>query len=165
LTLQSVFEWLQGWPLSTAIRQSSWLFPTIECVHVIAITLIVGSVMIVDLRVLGLTSQRKSVLELSMEVLPWTWGLFVVAAISGSMLFAAKATAYFNDAPFRIKMLLILAAGVNMLVFHFGPFRSISRWDLGAPAPLMAKLCCGLSLTFWILVVAAGRMIGFTIEG
>jgi hypothetical protein len=165
VTLQNVFEWLQSWPISQSIRQSSWMFPAIECVHVIAITLVVGSVMIVDVRVLGLTSTRKSISELSWEVLPWTWVLFAVAAISGAFMFAAKATAYFADAPFRIKMLLIAAAGLNMVCFHFGPFKTIRQWDRDVQPPALAKLSCGLSLTFWILVVAMGRWIGFTIEG
>jgi hypothetical protein len=165
VNLQSVFDWLQGWPISDAIRQSSWLFPTIECVHVIAITLVVGSVMIVDLRVLGLTSTRKPVSELSWEVLPWTWGLFMLAAISGGLLFASKATAYFADIPFRLKIVLIACAGLNMLFFHFVPLRSLRRWDQGVQAPVIAKLSCALSLTFWVLVVAMGRWIGFTIQG
>jgi hypothetical protein len=165
VNLQSLFEWLQSWPVSEGIRQSSWMFPAVECVHVIAITLVVGSVMIVDLRVLGLTSIRKSVSELSWEVLPWTWGLFGIAAISGAFLFAAKANAYFTNTPFRVKMLLMALAGLNMLFFHFVPLKTIGRWDRGVQAPALAKLSCGLSLAFWVLVVAMGRWIGFTIEG
>jgi hypothetical protein len=165
VTLQSVFEWLESWPVSEGIRQSSWMFPAVECVHVIAITLVVGSVMIVDLRVLGVTSARKSVTELSWDVLPWTWGVFLIAVISGAFMFAAKAHAYFSNTPFQLKILLMAAAGLNMVFFHFVPFKSIRRWDHGAPAPVLAKLSCGLSLTFWILVVAMGRWIGFSIEG
>lgn len=165
MTLQSVFEWLESWPVSVGIRQSSWMFPAFESVHVIAITLVVGSVMIVDLRVLGLASHRQRVTELSQAVLPWTWGAFVTALISGSFLFAAKAHAYFDNFNFRLKMFLMAAAFLNMLAFHYGPYRSVRAWDAGAPAPALAKLGCGLSLTFWVLIVAMGRWIGFSIEG
>jgi hypothetical protein len=165
LPLQSVFEWLQGWPISGAIRESSWLFPTIECVHVIAITLVVGSVMIVDVRVLGFTSLRKPVSELAFEVLPCTWIAFLLALASGSLMFVAKAQAYMADTPFKLKMLLILAAGLNMIFFHFGPYKSILKWNQDVQPPPMAKLSCALSLTFWVLVVCMGRWIGFTIIG
>lgn len=165
MTLQTIFEWLESWTVSEGIRQSSWMFPAFESVHVIAITLVVGSVMIVDLRVLGLTSASKRISELSEEVLPWTWGAFLVAVVSGAFLFAAKAHAYFDNLNFRLKMVLMLAAGLNMMVFHFIPYRTVRNWDVGRPAPAQAKLACGLSLAFWVLIVAMGRWIGFSIEG
>ncbi len=165
MTLQSVFEWLESWPVSVGIRQSSWMFPAFESVHVIAMTLVVGSVMVVDLRVLGLASCSRRVSQLSEEILPWTWGAFVIALISGAFLLAAKAHTYFGNIEFQLKMALMFAAGLNMLVFHFVPYRTVGEWDLGRPAPALARFSCGLSLGFWILVVAMGRWIGFSIEG
>jgi len=163
--LQDIFSWLEAWPLSEGIRQSSWMFPAIESVHVIAITLVVGSVMIVDLRVLGLTSPTKRITELSTEVLPWTWGAFLMALFSGALLFAAKAHSYFGNLNFQLKMLLMVLAALNMLFFHFVSYRSVAGWDLGRAAPGLAKLGCGLSLTLWLLIIVTGRWIGFTIEG
>jgi hypothetical protein len=141
------------------------MFPAVESVHVIAITLVVGSVMIVDLRVLGLTSPRKPITELSAEVLPWTWGAFLIALVTGSLLFAAKAHAYFGNLNFRLKMLLLVMAALNMLVFHFVSYRTVLAWNVDRPAPALAKLGCALSLTFWVLIIIMGRWIGFTIEG
>jgi len=161
VTLQSVFEWLESWPVSVGIRESSWMFPAFEAAHVIAITLVVGSVMVVDLRVLGFASLRQRVTGLSESILPWTWGAFGVALISGSFMFAAKAHTYFDNVSFRLKMFLLAAAFLNMLAFHYGPYRSVGRWDVAAPAPPLAKLGCGLSLTFWVLIVVMGRWIGF----
>ena len=129
MLLQNIFEWCESLPISVGIRQSSWMFPAIESVHVIAITLVVGSVMIVDLRVLGLASRNQRVTELSRSVLPWTWGLFTIALASGAFLFAAKAHAYFENTNFRLKMALMAIAFANMLVFHFVPYRSVSAWD------------------------------------
>lgn len=85
--------------------------------------------------------------------------------ISGFTLFAAKAHTYFDNGPFQTKMVLMAAAFVNMLVFHLLPFRSVGSWDIGHPAPFLAKLACALSLALWILIVAMGRWIGFSIEG
>ena len=165
MSLQSVFEWLESWPVSVGIRQSSWMFPAFESVHVIAITLVVGSVMIVDLRVLGLASRKQRITELSGSILPWTWCAFLVALVSGSFLFAAKAHAYFDNVNFRLKIVLMAAAFLNMMAFHHGPYRSVRSWDVGVPAPALARLACGLSLAFWVLIVAMGRWIGFSIEG
>lgn len=163
--LQGVFHWLESGPISGAVRESSWVFPAIESVHVIAITLVVGSILIVDLRVLGWASRKERVTEVAGAILPWTWGVFGVAALSGFTLFAAKAHTYFDNAPFQTKMALMGAAFINMLVFHLVPFRSVDSWDIGGPAPWAAKLACGVSLTLWVLIVAMGRWIGFSIEG
>ena len=163
--MQSFFEWLESWPVSVGLRESSWMFPAFESVHVIAITLVVGSVMIVDLRVLGLASRSERVTELSQAILPWTWGAFAVALVSGFCMFAAKADAYFGNTSFQIKMLLMAAAFVNMLMFHFIPYRSVHSWDEGASAPPLARLACGVSLTLWVFIVLMGRWIGFSIEG
>ena len=165
LNLKALFDWLESLPLSQAILESSWMFPTIESAHVVSISLVVGLVMIFDLRVLGLTSKRKAVSELSREVLPWTWLMFAIAAVSGALMFASNANKYFDNFAFQFKMLLIVAAGINMLFFHFGPYKMVTQWNENVNAPMLARLCCGLSLVFWILVVGAGRWIGFTIFG
>jgi hypothetical protein len=163
--MQSLFQSLESWPVSVGIRESSWMFPAFESVHVIAISLVVGSVMVVDLRVLGLASRSERVTELSEAILPWTWGAFVVALISGFFMFAAKAHTYFGNLSFQTKLVLMAAAFLNMLMFHFIPYRSVQSWNDGAPAPLLAKLACGLSLTLWVSIVLMGRWIGFSIEG
>lgn len=165
MSLDSVFHWLESGSISAAVRESAWLFPAVESVHVIAITLVVGSILIVDLRVLGWASRQERVTDITSSILPWTWGVFCVAAISGFTLFAAKAHTYFGNFNFQAKMVLMAVAFINMLVFHLIPFRSVRSWDIGRPAPFLAKLACGVSLTLWVLIVAMGRWIGFSIEG
>ena len=165
MSLQGVFQWLESGPISAAVRESPWVFPAVESVHVIAITLVVGSVLIVDLRVLGWASRNERVTDVAGSILPWTWGVFCVAVISGFTLFAAKAHTYFGNANFQAKMLLMAAAFINMLVFHLIPYRSVESWDIGRSAPWLAKLACAVSLTLWIFIVAMGRWIGFSIEG
>jgi hypothetical protein len=138
------------------------MFPAVESAHVIAITLVVGLVMIVDLRVLGLASRMERVTELSGAVLPWAWVAFAVAVISGFFMFAAKPHSYFSNLSFQIKMLLMAAAFLNMLMFHLIPYRSVHSWDDGVPSPPLAKLACGVSLTLWVSIVLMGRWIGFS---
>ena len=155
-------EWLQGQPFATAIAESTILFPAIETVHVLALTLVVGSIAMVDLRLLGAVSRERSVTAVSRDVLPVTWLAFLAAAISGFLMFASKAQTYLSDTPFQLKVVALLLAGANMLVFHFVTYRGVDAWDLG-PAPPAARVAGGLSLLFWVAVVIFGRWIGFTI--
>jgi len=162
MSLNQTLTALENTSVGTAVRESIWLFPTIETVHVLAIVLVVGSIMIVDLRLLNLASRRRPVSELLAEVLPWTWGAFVCAAITGSLLFSSSALKYAHNTPFRLKMLLLVVAAINMVVFHLGVFRSVSQWDHGQSPPGRARLAGGISLALWVWVVACGRWIGFT---
>jgi hypothetical protein len=160
-----VFErcllWLESTPPAIAISESSWLFPGIECVHVLAITLVVGSITMVDLRLLGINLRERPVGELIAEVLPWTWASFAVAVCSGALLFSSNATKYWGTVPFRAKMLLLALAGLNMMVFHATIHRSVDVWGSKPQTPRLAKISGGVSLGLWIGVVLLGRWIGF----
>src|SRR6201995_1191835 len=103
------------WPLSLAIAEGAWSFPLIECVHVLAFTIVVGSIAALDLRLLGGTARGIPVSRYSAEILPITWIAFVIAAIAGSLLFISRAESYVANTAFRIKLLLLVAAGLNML--------------------------------------------------
>jgi hypothetical protein len=114
----------------------------------------------VDLRLLGRSSHR-GVKELSEEVLPWTWIAFVIAVVSGSLMFSSAAVKYAYMPQFQFKLLLILLAGINMLVFHFLTYRSVESWNHDSITPPAARLAGMLSLVFWIGVVTLGRWVGF----
>ena len=161
MSVDTLLEALQGSPIGTAIAESSFLFPTIETVHVIALTLVVGSIGMMDLRLIGLAGKKHAVTRLASDVLPWTWTAFVTAAITGSLLFTSAATTYWTNPFFRVKMILLLLAGVNMAIFHFITYRTVHEWDIDAPTPRGAKIAGLLSLAFWVGVVACGRWIGF----
>jgi Family of unknown function (DUF6644) len=154
--------WVENTRMAAAIRTSTWLFPTIESIHVLAITLVVGSVTMFDLRLLGVASRDRSVTELHKEILPWTWTAFAVAVVAGTLMFSSDATKYYQDGPFRWKMMTLLLVGLNTAIFEFGAFRGVSRWDNEKKTPLAAKLAGGISIVLWILVVGFGRWIGFT---
>jgi hypothetical protein len=140
---------------------SGWLFPWIETVHVLAVALVFGSVLTVDLRLLGLASQRTAVSRLSREILPYTWAAFAIAATSGALLFVSKAPVYFATVQFQVKFLLMALAGANMLVFHFGTYRRVEDWDMQLPPPPLARLAGALSLALWVGVIFMGRWVGF----
>ncbi|HEY4445440.1 MAG TPA: DUF6644 family protein [Steroidobacteraceae bacterium] len=154
-------HWLESTPPAIAISESSWLFPGIESVHVLAIALVVGSITMVDLRLLDLNLRERSVGELIAEVLPWTWTSFAVAVCTGALMFSSNATHYWGTVPFRAKMLLLILAGINMMAFHATIHRSVDSWGRRPPTPRVAKISGGLSLGLWIGVVTLGRWIGF----
>lgn len=161
MALIEACQWLQDLAFPTLIRESDWLFPTIETIHVLALVLVVGSISMVDLRLLGLANRSRPVSEVMAQALPWTWIAFVVAATAGLLLFSSKAVTYYTDLPFRIKMVCLVFAGINMAYFHRFTHRRLGSSAAGAP-PAAAKIAGGLSLLLWIVIVAAGRWIGFT---
>jgi hypothetical protein len=159
--LAHFLQWLEATAPAIAISQSSWLFPGIESIHVLAITMVVGSITMVDLRLLGVNLREQSAGEVIADVLPWTWSSFAVAACTGALLFSSNATHYWGTFPFRAKMLVLGLAGLNMVVFHLTTYRSIEVWGGRKQMPLAAKVSGGVSLGLWIGVVTLGRWIGF----
>jgi len=115
----------------------------------------------VDLRLLGLTNKERPFSQVAAEMLPWTWTAFGVAALAGMLMFSSKALTYYGNIPFRLKMVCLLLAGMNMVLFHWLGVRRLASWDHQQP-PWSAKMAGGASLLLWTAIVAAGRWIGFT---
>ncbi len=150
--------------LADNIRENDVLFPLIESVHVLSICLVVGSILVVDLRLLGLASTNRPVSRITSGILPLTWSAFAVAVASGLLLFISNATKYLENGYFVAKIFLICAAGLNMAVFHAISAKDLPRWENEAALPLPARLAGGLSILLWVSVVTCGRWIGFTMQ-
>ena len=148
--------------IGTAIRESSTLFPWIESVHVLMIATVVGTIAIVDLRLMGFSAHRRGARQLIVDMLPFTWVAFTLAVITGSLLFLSNATGYYESMPFRFKLLAILIAGINMAIFHVTAYRKIGDWDDRLPTPVAARIAGFSSLTLWLLVIFLGRWIGYS---
>jgi len=161
---EQLLQSLQDSTIATAIREGESLFPWIECIHVLALTLVIGSIAILDLRLLGLASRDRNVVQTTASVLPLTWTAFLFAAISGGLLFSSNATTYAHNFYFQVKMALIAVAGVNMATYHLFLNRGVDSWQTAAVTPLRARLVGGISLCLWIAIAAFGRWIGFTIN-
>ena len=157
------FTQIQDSELGQFITGSAVVFPWIESVHVLAITFVVGSIAIVDLRLLGWASGRDTISRMTKEIVPWTLGAFVLAAITGSLLFVSAAERYWSNGFFRAKMMLMLCAGINLLVFHVLTGRDVAQLDRSFPTPPAARVAGGLSLCFWGFIVVFGRWVGFTL--
>ncbi len=143
------------------VRASDWLFPALETVHVIAIVFVVGSISRLDLRLLGLVWRERPVTDVLHEMLPWTWGAFVLATVFGLLLWTTKPIGYLSMAFFDVKLLLMALAGLNMLFFHVVVLRGVNKWDRDPIPPFAARFAGGLSLALWVSIVACGRFIGF----
>jgi len=163
MDIQSILEALDASGLSKAIRDSLFLFPMLEAVHVMGLALVFGTILAVDLRLLGLAWSDRPVSKVAGEGLKWTWAAFALAVLTGALMFTTNAEVYFHNTPFRLKMLMMALAGLNMVVFHFVTQRSMDRWDQGVAPPAGAKIAAVLSLALWVGVIGAGRWIGFTV--
>jgi hypothetical protein len=154
-------QWIYTTPLSTSIRESTWVFPVIESIHTLGIVLVVGTVLMFDLRLLGVIMKREPVSRIGHQVLPWTWTGFAIMFITGVLLsIAESATNYFNIA-FRMKLILLLLVGLNPLIFHLTIYRSVNTWDLANVTPLRARAAAVSSIVLWTGIIIAGRMIAY----
>jgi hypothetical protein len=155
-------NWLGESRIGTAVAESSAIFPWLEVVHVVGIAAMLGSILIVDLRLTGLAARNYPVTRLTRAMLPMTWSGFLIALASGLLMFSSQPQMYWDNWYFRAKMFLLLLGGINMLAFHLLTTRTMSRWDKSASLPLAARIAGTASIAIWVLVVAAGRWIGFT---
>jgi len=157
----AILRWLEGTEAAVYVAQSDWAFPIIETIHVIAIALVIGTISVVDLRILEWASAARPYRQIAAEVLPWTWATFCLAVLTGGLLFISQASEYFGNTAFRIKLILLMLAGINMMTFEFVIARD-PAWDRDDRASLLGKIAAAISLTLWISVVFFGRRIGFT---
>jgi hypothetical protein len=164
MDFESFLNWLESTDLAQFVQLTDWAFPTIESVHVIAVVLVVGTIAIVDLRLIGVASRSRAVTDVLKDCLSSVWIAFGFAVLSGSLMFLSGAHSYAHNVPFQAKMVLMLLAGANMLAFESVIVRGVAQWDVGEP-PVAARIAGALSLTFWIAIVAFGRWIGFTKMG
>lgn len=159
--MNDIIQSLHHSPVGQFMRESAAALAWAGAFHVVAITLVLGTIALVDLRLIGVPAHRGSARQLIREMLPFTWAAFALAVTTGLLLFASDATAYIEKGPFKGKMLMLMLAGINMAVFHATTYRRINGWDHTGRPPMGARVAGGLSLLLWIGVTFAGRWIGF----
>lgn len=159
--MRSLFEWMNETAPSIALRESLLVWPVVEATHVITILLFAGTILLVDLRLLNVAFAGTRPSELNRRVLPWTVGSLVVMIVTGLLLLYAKPMVYFESVFFRLKLLVIGFALVNVWVFHrFEHRNGEALRDRGAtPGP--ARAAALVSLSSWAAVIVLGRMIAY----
>jgi hypothetical protein len=165
LNAPSFIQGIESSGIGEWMRASELAMPIVNSLHVLCITLVFGTVLVVDLRLLGWMDRGRAVTAVSREMLRLTWVAFAGALVTGAMFFAANAGTYWFNNAFRFKMLAILLAGINMLVFQLVTCRNVSAWDRNASTPAGARIAGALSILIWTAVIVLGRVIGFTKGG
>ena len=161
MDLLSICQWLDSTRLNAAMRMSNWFFPVFDVIHTLGIVSVAGTIMLLDLRLLGLLLRSEPVTTVVRRIVPWTLRGFAVMLVTGAMLFLSEPVKMYHSPAFRIKLILLALAGLNALLFHATIYREAATWDLAAPAPLRARMAGLLSLTLWIGIIAAGRAIAY----
>lgn len=143
-----------------SIRQSLWLYPTVQVLHIVGIVLLVGSIILFDVRLVGL-SRRISVKNLARHTLPIAKIGFILSIVSGFLLFSAHATDWISNPLFIIKSLLILLSIVNIFIFHTKFMVAVPTWKDDAIPPIAVRVIGWFSMVVWLLVVTAGRFLAY----
>jgi hypothetical protein len=156
-TVYDVFVWCERTSLGAAIRDSLWLFPVIETFHLLALSVMGGMVLAVDLRLLGFGLTRQPLARLARDVQPWLIGALAVLLASGFLLFTSEALKCWDNGAFWMKMEFLLAA----ILFTFTIRRWYTQRDEARFNPMLAKVVALVSLALWTGVGVGGRGIGF----
>jgi hypothetical protein len=160
-SLSGFCRWLQDTEWGTGIRESTWVFPIVEGTHALGISLSVGTLLIIDLRLMGVMMRHERVSQVSNQLMPWSIAGFVVMFITGVLLFLSQAVKAYGSIFFRIKMLLLVLAGINALIFEMTLRRSITTWDTAEKPPAGARIAGILGIVIWAGVIAAGRTMAY----
>lgn len=158
--IRSFLEWLGGTPWSVRLLESFWAWPLLESAHVLSIALFVGTAMMMDLRLMGVSFGGVRASDFTSRLLPWTRAGFVVMVVTGLLVFYSNPVRYYHNIFFRFKVLLMVIAGLNVWLFHSRIHRKVAEWDLLAP-PRAARIAGAVSFLAWALIVISGRLIAY----
>ena len=159
--LLSICQWLQDTSFGTGIRESVWIFPIIETVHLLALAFSVGIIMFVDLRLVGAAMKDQPVSEVFGRLQPMALKGFAINVLSGTLLFVSEPLKCYHSLYFQIKLVLLFLLGLNALAFQVFTLPSVAEWDKAQVTPLRARMAGWVSLAFWLGVVVMGRAIAY----
>jgi hypothetical protein len=159
--IAALLQSVESSSLSAWLRESLYAFPLIESLHVVGLTLVFGTIVVVDLRLLGLASVARPFTTIAHDALRLTWTAFGLTGVTGVLMFITNAVAYSRNVQFRLKMCLLVLAGLNVLLFRLTTGRRVERWKLDTAAPRAGKVAAALSLVLWMAVIFLGRWVGF----
>jgi|ERR1700693_1966457 len=156
-------QWLQSTGWATAVRESLYIYPLLYTLHIFGFVVLVTATATLDLRMLGWGLRDWSVSSAAELTLPWAKAGLAANVTTGFIVFSSTAVTMYNNTAFRLKMLMVLLAGLNILVFRKTAYRRVGEWGVRGATPTAAKLMAGGSLLLWFGIVAMSRVIGFTV--
>jgi hypothetical protein len=154
-------EWLATTEWSIALHESLFVYPLVETTHVLSLILFVGTVSFVDLRLLGLVFRDVPISQVTARLLPWTIVGFFLIGVSGVLLFYAIPVRTYSSVFFRVKLIMLVVAGINAGLFHLRVKREGPDWDSAAKPPFRVRMTGAVSLFSWATVIVMGRMIAY----
>lgn len=160
-SLHAFCEWLANTPFSMLLQNVSWIIPAVQCVHIVCISIVMGSVGLIDLRLLGITGHSQSISNLTSRLLPWVWISLVVLLITGALLAIAEPVRSLTNPAFQAKMLMIVIVGSLTLFFQSMVRGDVAFWELTPARRTTAKMTAIVSLLLWVGIVFAGRWIAY----
>lgn len=161
MSLLGACQWLAETRGSAALRESLYMYPLVESLHVLTLCLFVGMAVLLDLRLLGFVLPRVRASEMTNRLLPWMTLGFGVMLLSGATLFYAIPVRSYQNVFFRIKMIALVLAGLNAWAFQIGVRRRTAEWDRHPVPPRAARVAGAASLALWAVIIVSGRMIAY----
>ena len=161
--LDGFIHWLGATSASLVIQREFWIIPTVQIAHILAISVVLASMAMFDLRLLGLAGKRSSIASLSRRFMPWLWGALIVLAVSGSILIVGEPKRALGNVFFELKMCMLAAAIALTVGFQFILRRDLAEGgaDLAPSHAGAAKITGLLSLALWVGIAVAGRLIAY----
>jgi hypothetical protein len=160
MSLLTVLNWLQHTWWAVGVKESDFAFPLIEGSHILSLSFSVGMVMILDMRLLRISFRSQPVSQMMAQLMPWTIAGFAVMLLTGILLFCAQAVKVYGNVFFRIKMILMVLAGVNALYYQLRYYPKMAEWERGN-TPAGVRVVAVLSLLFWVGVITCGRTMAY----
>jgi len=155
--LLPIFKFFDKSWIGTSVSYSRWLFPAIEAVHIVALCLLFGAILMLNLRLLGLALNNKPIAQRARDFAPWVLCSLITILATGIMLFASEAMKAYASVPFQVKMLFLFAA----MIFHYTVYSRVTKAGEGKISPAWNKLAAIVSIILWLGVGIGGRGIGF----
>ena len=159
--LRSLFEWVDTFESSIAIREGLTAFPTLLTIHVVGMCIFAGLVIMMDLRLLGVGNMRTPFTQVQRRLFPWQVVGMLVSAATGLALLYGQPMRYYVSVYFWLKTMMMVLASVNALAFHHSIYNSVGKWDSAATVPYFAKLAAIISLALWAAVIMTGRLMAY----
>jgi hypothetical protein len=163
MSVLDLCQWLQDGSISTALRESTTLWPVLEGSHLLGMALMMAPVMMYDFRLIGVRWKADPVSKVKWGFLPITFFGFALMVSTGVLLLWSEPVKCYKSGYFRIKVLALILAGLNAMVFHSTIDRTASQWDTSLPTPFRARMAGVLSLTLWTIVIFAGRYTAYNL--
>ena len=161
MALRSLFEWVDTFPSSIVLRESGFWFPFLLTVHVVSMCLFAGLILMMDLRLWGIGNMKTPFSEVQRRLFPWQVTGFLVNAATGGILLYSQPMRYYTNVYFWVKAVMMALAAVNAMAFHNSTYLSVGKWDMSARLPFGAKMAAVTSITLWVFVIMAGRLIAY----